>query len=315
MKDKNVLVTGGAGFIGSHLVDYLVNEGSNVTVMDNLKSGQMGNLKDSRNSIQFYKIDLLSDEIVPILDKSNFDFIFHLAANAYVPPSVENPEFDFNNTLLTTFKLLEYIRKNKYETIFIAMSSAAIYGSPTQMPIYEHFLPHPISPYGVSKLALEKYVNVFANLYGIKSASLRLFSVYGPRQYKQIVYDFMVKLRKNPDEMEIIGDGTQMRDIVFVKDVVQALTVTATRGELKGEWYNVATGKGFTTLELAKLMCEIMDLKTKFKFTGAIRAGDADKWIANIDNLKNLGYSTNHEIEEGLTETINWFHKHSVEHL
>lgn len=307
MVNKNILVTGGAGFIGSHLVDYLVTEKNNVTVIDNLSSGRLDNLSTLMSSIRFFEIDLLSEQINSILKESHFDFIFHLAANAYVPPSVENPVYDFNNTLLTTFNLLEFIRKNKYVTVFIAISSAAIYGSPNKMPIFEHFTPDPISPYGVSKLALENYVRVFANLYGIKCASLRLFSVYGPRQTKQIVYDFMVKLKNNPVAMEIIGDGSQMRDIIFVKDVVQALTLIATKGELKGEWYNVANGKGHTTLELAKIMCELLSVHPKFKFTGKVRAGDADKWIANIDKIKSLGYSINYPLHEGLQETIKWF--------
>jgi UDP-glucose 4-epimerase len=307
MKGKNVLVTGGAGFIGSHLVEYLVNEGCKVTVVDNLASGRLENLKTSINSIRFYEMDLLSERIYAVLEETHFDYIFHLAANAYVPPSVENPEYDFNNTLLTTFRLLEYIRKNKYNTVFIAISSAAIYGSPDKMPIYEHFTPDPISPYGVSKLALENYVRVFANLYGIKCASLRLFSVYGPRQIKQIVYDFMVKLKNNPNEMEIIGDGSQMRDIIYVKDVLQALTLISTKGDLKGEWYNVANGNGYSTLELAKIMCELLSVCPKFKYTGDVRAGDADKWIANIDKMKNLGYSIKYPIYEGLKETIEWY--------
>lgn len=309
MKGKNVLVSGGAGFIGSHLVDQLVNEGCNVTVIDNLESGRLSNLEASRQAIQFYEMDLLSDEIYPILDATHFDYIFHMAANAYVPPSVKNPEYDFKHTLLTTFRLLEYIRKNDYKTVFIANSSAAIYGSPDKMPIYESFTPDPISPYGVSKLALENYIRVFAQLYGIKAASLRLFSAYGPRQYKQIIYDFMMKLKNNPNEMEIIGDGTQMRDIVYVKDVVQAILVIATQSELKGDWYNVATGEGYTTIQVAEIMSDVLGVKPTFKLTGSVRAGDADKWIASIDKIKGIGYKPKYSLRQGLKETVAWFRK------
>ena len=313
LSGSKVLVTGGAGFIGSHLVDELVARKCKVTVVDNLQSGRMENLEHSRKYIDFYKMDILSDEIYSLLQKGHFDYIFHMAANAYVPPSVADPEFDFNNTLLTTFRLLEYLRKNHYPAVFIANSSAAIYGSPKRMPIDESFLPDPISPYGVSKLALENYIKVFSQLYQIKGASLRLFSAYGPRQYKQIIYDFMVKLSRNPGELEILGDGTQMRDIVYVKDVVQALTVIAENGSLQGEYYNVATGNGYTTRQVAEIMCELLGIQPKFKFTGKVRAGDADKWIASIDRLKSIGYRPRYSLREGLKETIAWFQEICVE--
>ncbi len=307
IEGRKVLVTGGAGFIGSHLVDELVARGCRVTVVDNLMTGRLENLAESMDKIDFRKVDILSDEIYPILHSGGFEYIFHLAANAYVPPSVADPEYDFNNTLLTTFRLLEFIRKNNYPAVFVANSSAAIYGSPTRMPIDESFPPDPISPYGVSKLALENYIKVFAQLYGIRGASLRLFSAYGPRQHKQIIYDFMVKLTRNPHELEILGDGTQMRDIVYVKDVVQALIVIAENGALKGEYYNVATGQGYTTREVAQIMCELMGIQPHFRFTGKVRAGDADKWIANIDRLKAIGYVPRYTLRDGLKETIEWF--------
>jgi UDP-glucose 4-epimerase len=237
--------------------------------------------------------------------------IFHLAGNAYVPPSIENPNYDFQANLAATFQLLETLRGSSFGPILIVASSAAVYGNPDRIPIHETGLAVPISPYGVSKLAMERYVAVYSRLYGLKAASLRLFSVYGPRQRKQIVYDFLEKLANNPNELVILGDGTQVRDLVYVEDVVRAALVVLDNAPLEGEVYNVAGGRGYSTAEIAQTMTGIMGLSTKFQYTGSIRPGDSEKWIACIDRIGALGFSPRISLEEGMKRTIEWYHNSS----
>jgi UDP-glucose 4-epimerase len=304
---KSVLVTGGAGFIGSHLCQALVRKGSQVTIVDNLSNGSMNNLADIEHQVNFIKMDICSSAFTSLLVEANFDVIFHLAANAYVPPSVKDPEYDFQLNLVAPFRLLETIRYSGLNPTLVVNSSAGVYGNPIRVPISETDSAIPISPYGVSKLAMERYVYVFSQLYGIKAASLRLFSVYGPRQCKQIVYDFIRKITNNPASLEILGDGTQVRDFVYVEDVVQALLVVYEQAPLRGEVYNLASGVSYSTRDLAEIIFKIIGLEPNYYFSGSIRPGDPDVWIANIDRIQKLGYSPKFSLEEGIRRTIEWY--------
>lgn len=308
MKDSpKVLVTGGAGFIGSHLVEKLRKERFNVVVVDNLSEGEMKNLEKVQEAIKFYKLDLREEEFLSLIEEEIFDFIFHLAGTSYVLPSIVNPWFDFENTLIPSMRILESLRKNKLKTKLLLASSAAVYGNPMRIPINEEEPTSPISPYGVTRLAIEKYASIFNELYGVKVVLLRIFSTYGPRQKKQIVYDFMRNLEKNPEEIEILGDGTQVRDFIYVKDNVDAMLKVALRGEFNGKLYNIASGTGVTTVELAKEIASLMGVNPNFKFTGSIRPGDPEKWVADIHQLKQLGYTPHYSLRDGLRETIEWY--------
>lgn len=303
----SVLITGGAGFIGSHLVEAMLHKGARVTVVDNFSNGFEENLAAVRDQIDFYEIDIRTPEFDAFLENHTFDAICHLAANAYVPPSVEDPTFDFNQNLVAPFRLLEFLRKSEQRPALVVMSSAAVYGNPVRIPIEETDPTVPISPYGVGKLALERYVSVFSQVYGIPAASLRLFSVFGPRQKKQIVYDFLVKLTATPEQLVIIGDGTQMRDLVYVEDVVQAIFTVLENGPLTGEAYNVASGSGSTTLDIGKAAAKAMSLNPEYAYTGSVRPGDADKWIAAIDDISALGYTPRYSLEDGIQQVYEWF--------
>ena len=164
----------------------------------------------------------------------------------------------------------------------------------------------PISPYGVSKLAAERYVDVYCRLYDVRGASARLFSAYGPRQKKQIVYDFLEKLRADPTRLEIYGDGSQTRDLCYVADTVSALLLIAQEGSLKGEAYNVASGKTYSVSELATTIAALLGLIPELNYTGSVRPGDAEKWAVNSDRLTELGYKPQVSLEIGLTRTIEW---------
>lgn len=302
-----VLVTGGAGFIGSHLVSELVRQNAQVTVVDNLNTGQDANLAGVSSRIATIPCALgewlKTDEIT----RRPFDLVFHLAANAYVPPSVENPRFDFETNALNTFNLLEALRALPQPPRLVNLSSAAVYGSPTKMPIREDAPLDPISPYGVSKLTGERYAAVYAQLYGLRITSLRLFSVYGPRQRKQVVYDLLEKLRAEPHRIRVLGDGSQARDFIFVTDVVKAMLLIAERAPGKGEAINIASGVSHTIAELVTEWSKVLKVNPQVEFTGSVRPGDAERWEVDITALKELGFAPQVDLPKGLEMIRAWY--------
>ena len=304
---KRVLVTGGAGFIGSHLVEQLVAIGVAVTVVDNLSTGRRENLSHVSDQVDLWESDIRQIPWERVLSEKKCDVIFHLAANAYVPPSVERPAWDYQINLEGTFRLLEALRKIKWLGVLIYASSAAVYGNPVRMPIHEDDPTVPISPYGVAKLAAERYVAVYSQLYGLRAASLRLFSVYGPRQRKQVVYDLIEKLSQNSSELSIYGDGTQVRDFNYVEDAVRGAMLVAEHGPLQGEVYNVASGREYSIRELAETLCRILDVQPRFVYSGSVRPGDPEKWSVDISRLAALGYRPQMPLEEGLRRTVEWY--------
>jgi UDP-glucose 4-epimerase len=306
-ENQTVLVTGGCGFIGSHLVEQLVGRGFKVTVADNFANSTIDNLARVKDDVEVLEMNVNSDTFKQIVADRNFDVIYHLAANAYVPPSVKDPIYDFENNLVSTIGLLETIRRAELDPKVIVASSAAVYGNPVTVPITEEMITDPISPYGVGKLAMERYTDVYSRVYGMRTASARFFSAYGPRQKKQIVYDFIGKLKKDPTTMVILGDGTQMRDLVFVEDIVQALLVIMDNSPLDGTTYNVATGVGHTTTEIAQTIVDAMGLDAKFTYTGSVRPGDPHVWIADITRIRGIGYEPTHTLAQGIKKTIEWY--------
>lgn len=307
IKNTSVLVTGGAGFIGSHLCVALVNLGAKVTVVDNFSKGNIENLDPVSKYMNLKELDVNTRKFSKLISLGEFDLVFHMAGSASVPLSVENPEHDFVSNLSGTFRLLESIRLAGVETAVVVVSSAAVYGTPSRIPISESDPTTPISPYGVSKLAIERYVYVYSQLYGLRAASLRPFSVYGPKLRKQIIYDFIRKLFDDPSRLTIIGDGSQVRDFIYVDDVVQAALVVFKKGRLEGEVYNVAGGKGYSTREVAETLVDLMEVSPEYHYTMTNRPGDPDTWIASIDKLRSLGYSPSVVLRTGLEQTLEWF--------
>jgi UDP-glucose 4-epimerase len=306
-KNTRVLVTGGAGFIGSHLVERLVTGGARVTVVDNLVTGSLANLKAVRADVRLVVGDLGHQLQRGKLAPGDYDCIFHLAANSYIPPSVASPRFDFNMNLRNTFLLLEAVRQGRRRPRLVNMSSAGVYGNPAFLPIKETDPTVPISPYGVSKLAAERYVDVYSRLYGLCATSLRFSSVYGPRQRKQVVFDLLARVRRDPRRLEILGDGTQSRDFTFVSDIVAATLLVAESAPGKGEAYNVATGTTHTIAQLVAAVAKVCHARPEIVYTGSLRPGDADKWVMDITALKALGYRPQVDLETGLRRVLEWY--------
>ncbi|MBK8021789.1 MAG: GDP-mannose 4,6-dehydratase [Chloroflexi bacterium] len=302
-----VLVTGGAGFIGSHLAEVLVEAGAQVTVVDNLATGATGNLAGLGSQIRLIVGDVGELLRLKRLHVSDYACIFHLAGNPYIPPSVENPAYDLRENLLNTFNLLETIREASERPKLISASSAAVYGNPVRLPISETDPTVPISPYGVSKLAGERYLAVYSQLYDIPAVSMRFFSVYGPRQKKQVVYDLLRKIEANPNDIEVYGDGTQTRDFAYVNDVARALLLAAERAPGRGEAYNVASGATYSIGQLVTTLCEVCGVTPRIHYTGSVRPGDADRWEVDMQRLTELGFVPQTSLHAGLAAIKDWY--------
>lgn len=304
--DQRFLVTGGAGFIGSYLVEELVRRGASVSVIDNLSSGLMENLDGVRDRIEFHKLDLLDDDLRPLLARSAFDTIFHLAGHANAHEAVLNPQKDFEKNAGGTLSLLEAVRTSSPESKLVYTSSATVYGALSEKPFIETDPTVPETPYGISKLAGENYMRAYASLFDMKTAILRLFVVFGPRLRKQVVYDLIQKLLRDPNELFIYGDGTQARDMNFIRNVIDAHLMVASRARFQGDIYNVGSGEVVTIRRLAEMICEAMDLQPEFVFSGDVRTGDSLRLTADFSALEDLGYAPKVGIREGLDEVVAW---------
>lgn len=303
----SVLVTGGAGFLGSHLVAALVPRSERVVVVDDLSQGRLTNLGAVRDQVEHAHLDIRTDGFLDLIATRRFSTIFHLAGNAYVPPSVTSPAFDFDANLVATFHLLECLRKHSPETHLLYASSAAVYGDPNSPSIDEATALEPISPYGASKLAAERYVKVYAETYGLNTSSLRYFSMYGPRQRKQVVFDILQKLRADPLRLELFGTGDELRDLTYVTDAVVASLAVACHGGRRGDAYNVASGHSTTIRDVAGSVCHALGTSPTVVFTGSLRPGDPDKWIANPSQLFALGFRPRISLESGIAAVVDWF--------
>jgi UDP-glucose 4-epimerase len=304
---QRAVVTGGAGFIGSHLAEELARRGSRVVVIDDFSSGRAENLAGIKDRVEAVTLDLAREDPRPVL--AGADAVFHLAGYADIPRSVQEPRRDFERNAVATLNVLEAVREAAPRTRLVFASSAAVYGVGSLRPLREDDPPAPAAPYGVSKLAAERYVDVYARLYGLRSASLRLFPVYGPRLRAHVVYDLMRKVRDDPAELRIEGDGTQVRDFVHVGGAVQAFLTVAERAPLGGEAYNVASGEPVTIAQLAALVCESMGARPRFVYSGLVASGVSQQWSADLSRLRALGYQPPLSLAEGLRGTAEWFRR------
>ncbi len=311
------LVTGGAGFIGSHLVEELLKGGRKVIVLDDLSTGKRENLPEENENLTFIKGSITDRELLKnLFDSYKFQTVFHLAAVASVFKSVEEPIETHRVNFDGTLYLLEESRRTKVEK-FVFASSAAVYGDLPELPKKEDMPVKPLTPYGVDKYASERYVVNSYKLYNLNTTALRFFNVYGERQdpsspYSGVISIFMERTSKylKGDEVtvDIFGDGKQTRDFVYVKDVVQALLLVEKEKSSRGEVYNVGTGKETSLLELLKTLEKITGKVPPIRFLPP-REGDIKRSVADITKLSQIGYTPTFVLEEGLKKTFEWFIK------
>ena len=309
LKFSKVLVTGGAGFIGSHLVDALLSEGCEVAVIDDLSTGRLSNLEHIKERITFYKDDIRNKEILTKAAR-DCDIIFHQAAMVSVPKTVDNPvESAMVNELGTLF-VLEAARTNNVKQVVLA-SSCAVYGDDSDIPKHENIDPRPQSPYAVQKLTGEFYALLYFELYDLETVCLRYFNVYGPRQdssspYSGVISIFMTKASSKSPPV-IYGDGNQYRDFVFVKDAVKANLLAANANEAKGKTFNVGTGRLVRINSLWEMISQLAGFNIEPGYEKS-RPGDILGSVASINHAKTvLGFEPEYSLEKGLEETFKWY--------
>lgn len=308
-KVQNALVTGGAGFIGSHLVEALVEKGCHVTVLDNLSSGRLENLERVKDKTTFIQGDV-QDEKTLIKIANGCDAIFHQAAVVSVTKTVEDPVSSAKINDLGTIKVLDAARRNGVRRVVLA-SSSAVYGDPPQLPKIESMIPAPLSPYAVQKLTNEYYAALFYRLYGIETICLRYFNVYGPRQdpsspYSGVISIFMLRALNN--EVPVIyGDGHQTRDFIYVKDVVQANLLAATHDDAPGKVFNVGTSNSVEINSLWEKIAALARCNVAVQHE-APRTGDIVHSLAGIQRARELlGFVPSITLEQGLQLTFEWY--------
>lgn len=304
---KKVLVTGGTGFIGSHLVEALLGAGAVISVLRQKQSPTIPNLEGMTDNICIIQADLLESRSLEFLGEDQFEYLFHLSANTDFQSSIINPIKDLQQNTISTLNILEKLKKISPETRIIFASTAYVFTGGSETPIKEDDATHPLVPYGISKLASERYVSTYSSLFGLRTATVRMFSVYGPRLQKQIVYDFMRRLTADPTRLEILGSGTETRDMSYVGDVVRGLTLVAEAAPLVGEAYNLASGQQTTTLQIAQEIAQSIGIEPAFEFTGNDRTGDPRCWFADTSRIRALGYRPQVDFGTGIRKTLDWF--------
>jgi UDP-glucose 4-epimerase len=298
---KTIFVTGGAGFIGSHLCKKLSVPTRKLIVYDNLSSGKVENVKHLPN-VRFIKGDIL--DLKKLQSQVKTDLIFHLAAQVVVPYSMENPIIDFETNARGTLNVLEKARKDDARVIFA--SSAAVYGNPTEFPTSEDYGFHPFSCYGLSKVVGEQYCEMYSKQYGLKITIMRFANVYGSGCHG-VINDFFDKIQANPKKLEIIGTGLQSRDFVHVSDVVEALVLSTIGDKALGKTYNLGYGETIKIIDLAKLIIRLLNLtgKTNITTTGVSWQGDVNTiWFDINKAKKELYWIPKVSLENSLQEMI-----------
>jgi UDP-glucose 4-epimerase len=306
LKGRNVLVTGGAGFIGSHIVDRLAAQGNHVTVYDNLSTGTLRFLERSRQRIRFVEADMLDEKTLAKTVRGH-DFVFHMAAYADIRGNLKDPARCLKQNTIATSNLLEAMRKHDVEDLAFP-STGSVYGEPTVFPTPEDApFPTQTSMYAASKLACEGLIEAYSAGYGFDARIFRFVSLMGERYTHGCVFDFIKKLRKNPKRLEILGDGRQRKSYLHVKDCIDAMFLAI---ETSGSpVLNLGHDDYMEVTPIARIVCEESGLRdVNFAYTGGKRGwvGDSPYIHLDISRMKKLGWSPTRTIEESVRETARW---------
>jgi UDP-glucose 4-epimerase len=304
---SRALVTGGAGFIGSHIVERLVNEGVDVTVYDNLSSGFEKHLKEFGSRVRFIKGDILETARLTRA-MEGCDTVFHLAANADVRGGVENTLIDLHQNVLGTHSVLEAIKHTGGKTLAFA-SSATVYGEPDTFPTPESSELVQTSVYGASKASGEAYIQAYSEYYEIRTFSFRFVSWIGERYSHGVIYDFVKKLFANSTELEILGDGKQKKSYLYVKDGVSGIFSALEHSRDRKNTFNLGHDSWIPVVRVADIICEEMGLaNVSYSFTGGERGWIGDSPFVHLDTarLNALGWKPRTSIEDGVRSTVRY---------
>lgn len=309
MKISKALVTGGAGFIGSHIVDNLLSKEIETYVIDDLSTGSLANLKNHEKNKLLHVIVDDARKINDLLSTvDNIDVVFHEAAIASVPKSVSHPMLVHDVNVNTTLEIMNFCIKKGIKR-FVFASTAAVYGVIKDKRASEEMLCKPISPYGASKVSVENYLDAYRAAYGLETVALRYFNVYGPRQimndYSGVITIFTNQLLRR-ETPTVHGDGQQTRDFVHVKDVAQANLLAMESKNAVGGIFNVATGNSITILRLLEILKSITQTKEILHKFGPQREGDIKFGFASIDKIASLGYKPKISADQGLVDVVEY---------
>jgi len=305
---KKVLVTGGAGFIGSHVVDRLLADGHDVVVYDNMTSGKMEFIAHHLNNphFKFIKGDMLQpDQVIEACD--DVEMVFHLAANPDVRIGVSNTRMHFDQNILATYNLLDAMNKQGVQKIAFT-SSSTIYGEANEIPTPEYYGPlMPISMYGASKLACEAMITAYCHTFDMKSWIFRFANIIGDRGTHGIIVDFINKLKKDNLHLEILGDGRQSKSYLHVRECVDAMMFVINKGTDQSNIFNIGSEDTISATRIGEIVAAEMSLKPKFVYTGGSQGwkGDVPKMMLSIEKLKELGWNPEMGSEAYVKQTVN----------
>ena len=304
MEEKKIFLTGGAGFIGSHLSDRLLEMGKEVTVYDNLFSGNMENIRHNMGitGFNFIKADLLDTKALKQAMKGH-ELVWHLGANTDIPSGIDDVQMDLKNCTIATHNVLETMRHLGIKKLLFT-STSAIYGEIEKMPTAETDGPIlPISLYGAGKLACEGFVSAYCHLFDLQAWMFRFGNVVGSGMGHGVIYDFIHKLRNNPEELEILGDGTQEKNYFVVEDCIDGMLCAFNNSNKQCDVFNLGSESTVNVTTIARIVVEEMGLKdVRFKYTGGKRGWPGDVPVVKFDmsKIKRLGWEEKHSSEEAV---------------
>jgi UDP-glucose 4-epimerase len=297
-----IAVTGGAGFIGSHVVDKLIKK-EEIIVIDNLSSGKREFLNPEA---EFVKLDLARNDAIDVLIEvlKDVDEVWHLAANPDVRVGAVHPEKIYRNNVVSTYNLLEAMRRTGVNRL-IFTSTSTVYGETCVIPTPEDHPTHPVSIYGGSKLACEALIESYCHTFDMQVWIYRFANVIGKRSTHGVIYDFILKLKRNPDELEILGDGEQMKSYIYIDDCIDAM-LTGLRASERVNIFNIGSEDQIKVRKIAEIVSDEMNLNPKFRFTGGKRGwkGDIPIMLLSIDKIKRLGWKPRYSSEEAVRKAV-----------
>ncbi|NQE06512.1 L-arabinose 1-dehydrogenase (NAD(P)(+)) [ANME-1 cluster archaeon GoMg1] len=315
-----IIVTGGAGFIGSHVVDRLIDAGHEIVVLDDLSAGdeRFINPHVGKQNFQFHKVDILHEDISPFFD--GVEEVWHLAANPEVRIGAADTRVHLEQNVIATYNVLEAMRKNNVRRM-IFTSTSTVYGDADKLPTPEEYPTIPVSLYGASKLACEAFIAAYCHTFDMRAWIYRFANVVGRRSSHGVIYDFINKIRNNPEELEILGDGNQTKSYIYVDDCIDAMVAGLNENEsanvgagagVEGypaaknrvNVFNIGTDDMTTVKRIAEIVCEEMRVspKPKLRFTGGKRGwkGDVPIMLLDASKLNELGWKQKYNSEEAV---------------
>ena len=295
---KQVIILGSEGFIGSNLVQHFVSRGYETAGCDLYEGIVRG--------YTYFKVSRLSPEWDEVFSGKQYDYCINAAGSGNVPYSMTHPFIDFESNTLDTLRVLDAIRRFNPGCRYIHISSAAVYGNPDKLPVTEDAPKQPLSPYGWHKLMAEQICGEYSTVYGLATAIVRPFSVYGPGLKKQIFWDVFQKIKTNPSAIELWGTGGETRDFVYITDLANCIEIVARQASMKGEVYNIASGTETKIKEAVEIFISCLQTATIPTFNNHVREGDPLQWRADITKVKNMGFVAETTLAKGLMQFSGW---------